>query len=255
MKTNADAVCTGAMAEFRFYEELNDFLPPAQRKRSFRYQCALRATVKQAIEAIGVPHTEVELILVNGESVDFSHLLGDGDRVSVYPQFESLDISPLLRVRERPLRTPRFIADAHLAALARYLRMLGFDVHLDATLDDTAIAELSAREKRIMLTRDRELLKHRIITHGCYVHETKPRRQLAEIVSRLDLLGAMKPFTRCMECNHPLVAVDKKTISHRLPPGTARYYDRFSSCTGCGKIYWPGSHYERMCALIDELHT
>ena len=253
MKTDGDAVCTGALAEFRFYEELNDFLPPSQRKRSFRYQCALRATVKQAIEAIGVPHTEVELILVNGESVDFSHLLDDGDRVSVYPQFESIDITPLLRVRERPLRTPRFIADAHLAALARYLRMLGFDVHLDESLGDTQIAELGAGEKRIVLTRDRELLKHRIITHGCYVHETKPRRQLEEIVARLDLLGAMQPFTRCMECNQELTEVDKNDVVHKLPPGTARYYDRFSCCTGCGKIYWPGSHYRRMRALIDEL--
>lgn len=243
----------GAVAEFRFYEELNDFLPAGRRKRPFHYQCALRATVKQAIEALGVPHTEVELILVNGESVDFSHLLGDGDRVSVYPQFESLDISPLLRVRERPLRTPRFIADAHLAALARYLRMLGFDAHLDETLDDTRIAELGAREKRIVLTRDRELLKHRVITHGCYVHETNPRRQLQEIVARFDLLAAMAPFTRCMECNAELTDVDKDAVTHQLPPGTAKYYDRFSRCPGCGKIYWPGSHHRRMCALIDEL--
>lgn len=243
----------GAEAEFRFYEELNDFLPRARRKRAFRYQCASGATVKQAIEAIGVPHTEVELILVNGESVGFSHLVGEGDRVSVYPQFESLDITPLLRVRERALRTPRFIADAHLAALARYLRMLGFDVHLNEDLDDAQIADLGAREKRIVLSRDRELLKHRIITHGCYVHETKPRLQLKEIVTRLDLIGAMAPFTRCMECNVELADIDKHTVVHRLPPGTADYYDRFSSCPACKKVYWPGSHHQRMCVLIDEL--
>lgn len=244
-----------AVAEFRFYEELNDFLPREHRKRTFSYQCARRATVKQAIEAIGVPHTEVELILVNGESVNFSHLVGDGDRVSVYPQFEALDVSSLLRVRERPMRTPRFIADAHLAALARYLRMLGFDVHMDETLDDAQVAELGVREKRIVLSRDRELLKHRVITHGCYVHESKPRRQLKEIVTRLDLLAAVAPFTRCMECNVELADVDKAEIVDRLPPGTAEYYDRFRTCPGCGKIYWQGSHHQRMCALIDELHA
>lgn len=244
-----------AVAEFRFYEELNDFLPRERRKQAFQYRCARRATVKQAIEAIGVPHTEVELILVNGESVDFSYMVGDGDRVSVYPQFEALDISPLLRVRERPLRTPRFIADAHLAALARYLRMLGFDVHFDETLDDAEVADVAVREKRIVLSRDRELLKHRIITHGCYVHESKPREQLKEIVDRLDLLGAMNPFTRCMECNAELADVDKAEIIDRLPAGTAEYYDRFKSCPGCGKIYWPGSHHERMRAMIDELPT
>ena len=244
-----------AVAEFRFYEELNDFLPRERRKHAFRYQCARRATVKQAIEAIGVPHTEIELIFVNGESVDFSHLVSDGDRVSVYPQFESLDITPLLRVRERPLRTPRFIADAHLVALARNLRMLGYDVHLDEALNDAQIAELGARQRRIVLTRDRELLKHRIITHGCYVHEETPRRQLKEIVTRLDLLAAMAPFTRCMECNAELADVDKDDVAHRLPAGTAEYYDRFRSCPGCKKIYWPGSHHQRMCALVDELRA
>ena len=244
----------GATAEFRFYEELNDFLPRALRKRAFSYRCARRASVKQAIEAIGVPHTEVEIILVNGQSVDFSHPVRDGDRVSVYPQFESLDITPLLRVRERPLRTPRFIADAHLAALARYLRMLGFDTRLAATLDDAEIAEISARERRILLSRDRELLKHRVITHGCYVHATKPRRQLEEIVARLDLLGATTPFTRCMTCNSGLVDADRSCVAERVPPGTLEYYDSFSRCPGCEKVYWPGSHHRRMRALIDTLN-
>lgn len=242
-----------AVAEFRFYEELNDFLPRERRKLAFRYQCARRATVKQAIEAIGVPHTEIEIILVNGESVDFSHLVSHGDRISVFPQFESLDITPLLRVRERPLRRPRFIADLHLGALARSLRMLGYDVLLDETLNDAQIADLGARQRRIVLTRDRELLKQRVITHGCYVHEVKPRRQLKEIVARLDLLAAMAPFSRCMECNAVLEDIDKNAVAHRLPADTVKYYDRFSACPGCKKIYWPGSHHKRMRMLIDEL--
>ena len=242
-----------ATAEFRFYEELNDFLPRARRKRSFNYRCARRATVKQAIEALGVPHTEVELILVNGESVDFSRLVREGDRVSVYPQFESLDITPLLRVREKPLRTPRFVADAHLAALARYLRMLGFDTLLDDTLDDGQIAEISANERRIVLSRDRELLKHGLITHGCYVRAIRPRHQLEEIVKRLDLLAAIAPFTRCMTCNAELTDVDKSDIADRLPPGTLEYYDSFRRCPGCGNVYWPGSHHGRMRTLIEAL--
>ena len=201
---------------------------------------SLAPLVDELLETLRPLGRTFEIILVNGESVDFSHLVSHGDRVSVYPQFESLDITPLLRVRERPLRTPRFIADAHLGALARNLRMLGYDVHLDEALDDAQIAELSARQ-------------HRIITHGCYVREAKPHRQLKEIVTRLDLLAAMAPFTRCMECNAELADVDKDDIVHRLPAGTAEYYDRFRICPGCKKIYWPGSHHQRMCALIDEL--
>ncbi|HSD62004.1 MAG TPA: MoaD/ThiS family protein, partial [Burkholderiales bacterium] len=91
-----------ARAEFRFYEELNDFLAPERRKRDFYYDCARAATVKNAIESLGVPHTEVELILVNGESVDFSHPVGEGDRVAVFPRFEAFDVRPLLRVRAAP---------------------------------------------------------------------------------------------------------------------------------------------------------
>jgi uncharacterized protein with PIN domain len=175
--------------------------------------------------------------------------------VSVYPQFESIDITPLLRVRERPMRTPRFIADAHLVALGRYLRMLGFDVHLDQALDDTQIAKISAHENRIVLTRDRELLKHKIITHGCYLHSEKPRLQLQEIAMRLDLLAAMAPFTRCMDCNAELVDVDSSEIADSLPPGTVEYYDCFKRCPGCSKIYWRGSHHQRMCAMIEKLRT
>jgi len=240
-------------AEFRFYEELNDFLAPARRKRSFLHDCAHGATVKQAIEALGVPHTEVELVLVNGESVDFGHRLCEGDRVSVYPQFESLDVTPMLRVRERPLRRTRFVADAHLGALARYLRMLGFDTVYDQRLDDARIAELAARERRVVLSRDRELLKQRAITHGCYVRATRPLRQLEEIVTRLDLRASFVPFTRCMDCNAPLTGADEETVAERVPPGVAERHQRFHICPGCGKVYWPGSHYRRMCAIIDGL--
>jgi uncharacterized protein with PIN domain len=170
------------------------------------------------IEALGVPHTEVELVLVNGESVGFDHLLRNSDRVTVYPKFEALDISPLLRVREQPLRVTRFIADAHLGGLVRLLRMSGFDTLYDNTFSDDEIERISLAEGRIVLTRDRELLKLRDITHGCYVHALKPAQQFGEIVGRLDLARSLKPFTLCMDCNAPLRAIDKADIIDRLPP-------------------------------------
>ena len=154
-------------ATFRFYEELNDFLARPLRARAFSCACAHCATTKHMIEALGVPHTEVELIIVNGESVGFDRVLEDGDRVAVYPKFEALDISPLLRVRERPLRTIRFIADAHLGGLAQLLRLAGFDTLYDNHFADAQIEALAMEQARIVLTRDRELLKRRTITHGC----------------------------------------------------------------------------------------
>ncbi|MCI0401084.1 MAG: Mut7-C ubiquitin/RNAse domain-containing protein [Gammaproteobacteria bacterium] len=240
-------------AEFRFYEELNDFLPPERRKCRLLYRAADRASVKHAIEALGVPHTEVELILANGESVDFAYTVKEGDVISVYPQFESLDITPVLRVRERSLREPRFIADSHLGALAKKLRMLGFDTRYQNNYTDSEMARISAAERRVVLTRDRDLLMQRVITHGCYIRALDSRQQLAQVLSRLDLYGSIAPFTRCMCCNAMLAPVQKDAVLHRLPPKTAQYYERYWICAGCERVYWEGSHYRRMQQLIGDL--
>jgi hypothetical protein len=239
-------------ATFRFYEELNDFLPPARRGREFGVACPGRATLKHMIEALGVPHTEVELILVNGESVGFDRRIGAGDRVAVYPKFESFDITPLLRVRAAPLRTTRFLADAHLGGLARLLRLLGFDTLYENGLTDPQIELLAREQGRIVLTRDRELLMRRGITHGCYVRMLEPRAQLREVVERLDLARSARPFTRCLVCNAPLAAADKEAIAERLPPGVRDRHRRFVSCAGCGRVYWEGSHWERLRAAVAE---
>ena len=238
-------------ATFRFYQELNDFLAPAMRGRDCTCPCARAATVKHMIEALGVPHTEVELILVNGESTGFGHLLADGDRVSVYPKFEALDITPLLRVREAPLRVTRFVADAHLGGLAHLLRMTGYDTLYDNHYEDSEIERIAAREGRVVLTRDRELLKRGGITHGCYVRALKPQRQLFEIFDRLDLHRQARPFTLCLDCNAPLRAIGKDAVLARLPPAVRERHERFSTCDVCERVFWEGSHWRRMRALVD----
>lgn len=239
-----------ANATFRFYEELNDFLTPERRKREFSVPCAQAATVKHMIEALGVPHTEVEVILVNGESVGFDRLLRDDDRVAVYPRFEALDVTPLLRVRAQPLRETRFVADCHLGGLARLLRMAGFDTLFRNDFADPELAAISIGEQRILLTRDRELLKLRGITHGCYVHALKPVRQFQEIVQRLDLQGRFRPFSRCLECNAPLRPIDKPLIADRLPPSVREHQQHFLTCDHCRRIYWQGTHWQRMRSLL-----
>ncbi|OIQ96667.1 hypothetical protein GALL_213700 [mine drainage metagenome] len=239
-------------ATFRFYEELNDFLAPGRRRCEFSAVCARAATTKHMIEALGVPHTEVELILVNGESAGFDRLLQDGDRVAVYPRFEALDITPLLRLRERPLRVTRFVADAHLGGLARLLRMAGFDTLYRNDYGDSEIADVALREGRIVLTRDRELLKLRGITHGCYLHAQKPAQQFRELLDRLDLTRSLRPFTLCMDCNAPLRAIDKAQVLDRLPPAVRANHQRFTTCDLCGRIFWEGTHWQRLRGLIDE---
>lgn len=237
-------------ATFRFYEELNDFLPALRRKTDFSCRCAEAATTKHMIEALGVPHTEVELILVNGESVGFERRIDDGDRIAVYPRFEALDITPLLRVRERPLREVKMIADAHLGGLARLLRMAGFDTLYDNNYADRAIVDRALADRRIVLTRDRELLKVKRLTHGCYVHALKPELQLHEIMQRLDLVQHLHPFSRCLKCNVLLRPVAKAEIIDRLPASVSARHQHFTTCDGCGRLYWRGSHWERMQRLL-----
>jgi uncharacterized protein with PIN domain len=237
-------------ATFRFYEELNDFLPPVRRRRPFACACARAATTKHMIEALGVPHTEVELILVNGESAGFERLLREGDQVSVYPKFESFDVSSLLRVREHPLRVNRFVADAHLGGLARLLRMAGFDTLYDNRYEDGEIERIAAEENRIVLTRDRELLKRRGVTHGCYIRSLKAEGQLRELVGRLDLASSLRPFTLCLQCNAPLRPIDKALVEDRLPPSVRALHSEFSTCDICHGVFWKGSHWRRMSDLL-----
>jgi uncharacterized protein with PIN domain len=239
-----------ARALFRFYEELNDFLPSDRRKRDIELSFEPPVPVRHLIETLGVPHTELELILINGDSVGLDQAVQDGDRVSVYPMFESLDVSPLLRLRPGPLRNPRFLADAHLGKLARLLRMLGFDTLFSNDAGDSRMAELSAEGGRVLLTRDRALLMRRVITHGCYIHASDPRAQLLQVLNRLDLYEAQRPFSRCMECNQPLAVTKKAALESELPKGVLDHYNEFWQCTGCGRVYWKGHHYRAMQAWI-----
>jgi uncharacterized protein len=234
----------------RFYEELNDFLPHARRRRDFAHAFRESGSIKDLIESLGVPHTEIDLILVNGQSVGFDYQVRDGDRISVYPVFESLDIGPVTRLRPRPLREPRFVLDAHLGRLAAYLRLLGFDCLYRNDYQDTRLARISVDEQRILLTRDRRLLMQKQITRGYYVRAHLPREQLGEVVARFDLGTLQKPFSRCLHCNGMIHPVAKAAVAERLPPRTRQYYDAFWQCEACGKIYWKGSHYHRMQELI-----
>lgn len=237
-------------AEFRFYAELNDFLPADRRQKSFAHAFRGRASVKDMIESLGVPHTEVDLILANGRPVDFAYLVQDGDRISVYPVFESFDIAPAGRLRPEPLRVTRFALDGHLGRLAAYLRLLGFDSLYQNDWRDEDLARTAAAEERILLTRDRGLLKRNLVQRGYCVRSDRPRGQVMEVLGRLHLENSLDPFTRCLRCNGLLAPVDKLAIADRLAEGTRKHFEEFHQCRECGHIYWPGSHYKRMEEFI-----
>jgi hypothetical protein len=239
--------------DVRAYAELNDFLASESRGLTVRQPFRTHQTVKDVLEAMGIPHTEVDLIVVNGNAVDFTHRPAPGDRIAAYPMFEALDIGSTSRLRPVPLRDSRFVVDVNLGRLAWLLRMLGFDVWWSSDADDETMVDISLAQRRILLTRDRALLKRRVITHGVFVHSGDPEEQTLEVIRRLDLSERLAPFTRCLRCNGELVAVSKEEVIDHLEPLTRRYYTDFSRCVDCGRIYWPGSHHARMIKLVERL--
>lgn len=240
-------------AYFRFYAELNDHLSVDERFKTFEKSFYVPGSVMDMIESFGVPHPEVELVLVNGQSVDFEYMVQPGDRISVYPMFESVDIGPELRVRKQPLRDTKFVLDVHLGKLAAYLRMLGFDTLYRSCFSDPELVRISSQEKRILLTRDRGLLKHASVTHGYWLRNTDSRKQAEEVVQRFDLVRRIQPFTRCMACNGLLSPVAKSEIAALVPKRIGELHDEFRQCEACGRVYWEGSHHCRMVKFIQQL--
>jgi uncharacterized protein with PIN domain len=240
-------------AHFRFYAELNDLLSPPRKEQSFVHTFETPTSVKDAIEAFGVPHTEVDLIVVNGQPAAFSCLLRDGDQISVYPTLRSLNLSPFTHLQPRSEGEMRFVLDTHLGKLAGHLRMLGFDSLYRNDCQDEELAHISASQQRTLLSRDRGLLKHSIVTHGYLVRETRPEQQVVEVVKRFDLSRLIAPFRRCLHCNSLLRPVAKAVINDRLLPDTKQRYHQFHLCPDCDRVYWKGSHYQHMTRLIERI--
>ncbi|MBL8161256.1 MAG: Mut7-C ubiquitin/RNAse domain-containing protein [Anaerolineae bacterium] len=243
---------TANRASFTFDGALNFFLPRAQQYQRIEHVFEWRASIKDMIESLGVPHPEIELIVVNGAAVDFNHIVEPGDVVIAYPPEHGVAVTALPLRPPYPGR-PAFILDQHLGRLAAYLRMLGFDTLYRNDYHDEELARVSHDEQRILLTRDIGLLKRSLVIYGYYVRETNRQRQLAEITRRYHLTDAVQPFRHCMKCNGLLIWVAKEAVADQLPDGTARYYDEFHRCTSCEQVYWKGPHYQRMQTLIDQV--
>jgi uncharacterized protein with PIN domain len=222
-------------AHLRFYEELNEYLPEEKKKRSFGCRFAGQVTVQRLLRALGVPGSQVDLIVCNSESVSLSYLVRDGDRISIYPVFESLDIKGITKVRAEPLRHPCFAVGPGLERLAAYLRMLGFDTCSSEGRGAAEVVAVTEAEGRIFLTREcppREAL------HALQVRGVRPRQQAEELLERLDLHRLIKPLGRCPRCNV------------RLTTETGPLH-----CQACSRLYHDGTHLRRMRCLIDHVSS
>lgn len=237
----------------RCYAELNDFLPAEWKYKEFTYKLKTPVTTGEAIQSLGIPFSEVDLVLVNSNPVSLNHRLFENDRISLYPAFEILDISNIKDNQHPPLRDTKFILDAHLGKLAKYLRMLGFDSLFRNDFEDREIIEISLEDKRIILTRDKLLLRSKRINHGYYVRSIEKHEQLREVVQKFDLYSQFKSFTRCMTCNTKLVQKPKEEVIPEVPEDVAANFHKFYYCPTCQKVYWKGSHFKRMEDLIRDI--
>lgn len=231
---------------FRLYAELNDFLPTERKQKQFIETFKTPVSVRETLISLGIPLSEIDLILVNGKSAALNHKLTEGDQISVYPVFESLDISSKTKVRKESLRQTKFVLDAHLGKLAKYLRMLGFDTLYQSNFEDDEIIDIAQHDHRIILTRDKLLLRSEKITHGYYIRSTEKHQQLKEVINKFDLTNQFKSFTRCMTCNEKLKEVNKKEVINKINQDTAHTFNIFYYCNNCDKVFWKGSHFERM---------
>jgi uncharacterized protein len=231
------------LVRFRFDDALAPFLAHGLRGRAFEHRPARAANLKNAIEALGVPHTEVGRLAVNGAPATLQRIVRDNDDVEVFAWQSQATLGD----------EPQFVADAHLGGLARLLRMLGFDTLHDPGIHDAEIRRLAGAERRIVLTRDRELLKCSDIVQGAYVRALKPDAQLLEVCARFGLAGRARPFALCLHCNARLEPAAKEAVADRLPQKVAERQHDFMRCPACDRVYWRGTHYERMQEKIQAL--
>jgi uncharacterized protein with PIN domain len=232
---------------------LTDFFPIREKKQPICYSFSQPNSIKDVIESLGVPHTEVDIIIVNGRSVYFSYRVSNGDVLCIYPFDTSPTIPEIIHLIPPLKSIPRFVLDTHLGKLASYLRLLGFDTLYHNDSSDQTLAEISNLEGRILLSRDVGLLKRKAVRHGYYIRSTIPREQLIEVINRYKLVNHISPFTRCIHCNGNLKHVRKSIVEDQLHEKTRQYYDEFKICDGCSKIYWKGSHYDHMQKFIGQI--
>jgi uncharacterized protein with PIN domain len=237
----------------RFHGPLNDFLAPERRGVDFPHPLRGPCSVKDLIESLGPPHPEVDRVLVDGQAVDFSHRVADGQRIDVYPPGHAPEGMTGVRVGLPAPPELRFLLDVGLGRLAPLLRMLGFDTVWRNDFADDVLARRSRDEQRILLTRDLGVLKRSEVVHGYFPRETDPSRQLPEVARRYGLVPRMRPFTRCLSCNTPLADASPDEVRGRVPERVLATFSRFQHCPGCQRVFWAGSHHERMRSLIDSL--
>lgn len=219
-------------------------------KKEIDYPLTRRASIKDIIEALHIPHTEISSIFLNDTEISFSHIPAAGEKLLLHSFSPGTDVTRPTLLRPDPLPTTSFIVDINVGKLARLLRMSGINTLYDPQLQEKDLARLAADDRRILLSRNRDLLRRKSILWGHLVRAEQPEKQLTEVMTLFELHDAIQPFSRCLQCNALLEPVEKSAILHRLEPLTKKYYRKFHICPDCEQIFWRGSHHKQMEELI-----
>ncbi|MFJ3510157.1 Mut7-C RNAse domain-containing protein [Streptomyces luteogriseus] len=232
----------GPEIQVEFAPELHVFVPRARAAGAVRAATDGVSGLGHVVESLGVPLTEVGALLVDGREVPVAHVPAAG---------ESVTVRAVARPQQVPGAPLRFLLDVHLGTLARRLRLLGVDTAYESTdIGDPALAARSAAEHRVMLSRDRGLLRRRELWAGAFVYSTRPEEQLRDVLERFR--PELLPWTRCTACNGVLREAPKDEVADQLKHGTHATYDVFAQCTACGRAYWRGAHHEQLEAIVEQ---
>lgn len=238
---------------FNFHGDLPFFLGSKARDGIIERSLSEKTSAKDVIESCGVPHPEVDLILIKRRPVNFTHILDRDEDIDVYPVQPQCTLFEKNRLQASS--ASRFVADGHLGRLARLLRLLGFDLAYNRHAEDRELLGIMQSQNRALLTRDRRLLMHAIVQTGYCPRSQNVDEQTIEVLRRFNLFPSIAPFSRCLRCNAPLQKIDKAEIIEKLEPLTKIYYEQFRRCTGCGQIYWPGSHFSKLEKRLEQIRA
>jgi uncharacterized protein len=233
-----------------FSEGLQDLLRHGIKGDPIVYHLQRRASIKDIIESLGIPHTEIGALQAADQNVDFGFIPEPGQTVRVSEVAAPFDVTRASMLRPEPLPAVRFVVDVNVGRLAALLRLTGFDAAYENRLPDSEIADRAHREKRIVLSKDRALLKRNKIVFGRLVRAAQPEKQLIETLKFFGLTGPFRLFSRCLLCNQILQPIAKAAIEHRLEPKTKLYFNTFKTCPACKRIYWRGSHCDAMAVKL-----
>lgn len=198
-------------------------------------------TVKDFLEAIGIPHCEIGSVLADGNPLELDTLLNRDTQLVVDP------VAPWI---PDPLR---FICDQHLGSLTRLLRIMGFDTAYGQEWKEPEIARKALNQDRVVLSRNRRLLKRKTLPKAMLIRSHQTDVQVTEVLRRFDLAEKIAPFSRCPHCNGTVAPVPKEKVRDDIPPRTRVWLDDFYQCAGCRQLYWEGTHVTTLKRRIETM--